>query len=247
MSAALFVTSAACQGGTRNQVLDARHCGASENVAAEKHYMPGDTIPDEVVKERGASTFFKEMAISDSVFAVMKGKSYGANCTVPRKNLRYLTCLHVTADGCTIVGEMVLNVSISKKVLGILHQLYDARYPIERMRLVDNYDADDQQSMTDNNSTGFNFRYVSGSKKVSKHGLGLAVDINPLYNPCRRTTRSGQVKVEPIAGTPYIKRDSTFAYKMTRDDLCCRLFREAGFRWGGDWRTVKDYQHFEMP
>jgi len=32
---------------------------------------------------------------------------------------------------------------------------------------------------------------------------------------------------------------------IDRDDLCNRLFIEHGFRWGGDWRSSKDYQHFE--
>lgn len=204
--------------------------------------------------EQAEKDFFTITPIPDSVFVRMQGKSFAANCTTPRSELRYLRCLHITADGRTLVGEMVLHHSIADRVLDILHRLYDARYPIERMRLVDDYDADDERSMTANNSSGFNFRFVRGTRKVSKHGLGLAVDINPLYNPCRKTVvtkRDGKTvkrtQVEPAAGRPYVDRSKTFDYKITRDDLCCRLFREAGFVWGGDWTRTKDYQHFEMP
>ena len=197
---------------------------------------------------------FSVEPIPDSVFVRMQGKSYAKGCTTPRSELRYLRCLHVTADGRTLVGEMVLHHSIADRVLTILRKLYDARYPIECMRLIDDYDANDERSMTANNSSAFNFRFVSGTRRVSKHGRGLAVDINPLYNPCRKTitkTQGGKTTtrtvVEPAAGRPYVDRTKRFDYKITRDDLCCRLFREAGFRWGGDWKHTKDYQHFEMP
>lgn len=209
--------------------------------------MPGDTIKADYLARHSADEFFSVSTLSDSVFRVMQGKSYKAGCTVPRSDLRYLTCLHVTADGHTVVGEMVVAKSIAETVSSILRQLYDARYPIERMRLVDNYGADDERSMTANNSSAFNYRCVTGTRVVSKHGRGLAVDINPLYNPCRKTLKNGQIRVEPAAGSPYCDRSRSFDYKITRGDLCYRLFKEAGFRWGGDWQRSKDYQHFEMP
>lgn len=215
-------------------------------------YAPGDTVPETYISAHGTASFFSVDPIPDAVFQRMQGGSYSKDCTTSRTALRYLRCLHVTADGYTLVGEMVLHESIAADVLGILRQLYAARYPIERMRLVDDYGADDQRSMAANNSSAFNFRFVSGTRKVSKHGLGLAVDINPLYNPCRRTrtlTVGGKprtlVIVEPVEGRPYTDRTKQAPYMMQRDDLCCRLFREAGFKWGGDWKHTKDYQHFE--
>ena len=113
------------------------------------------------------------------------------------------------------------------------------------MRLIDYWDADDEQAMTANNSSSFNFRFISHTRKVSKHGMGMAIDINPLYNPYTKTLRNGKTIVEPAAGKPYLDRQREYKYKITRGDLCCRLFRKYGFRWGGDWKTMKDYQHFE--
>lgn len=225
---------------------------ASPNVGEKGVPAPGDTLTAAYLKTHGTASLFSVQPIPDAVFLRMRGRSFGPSCTTPRSDLRYLRCLHVTADGYTLVGEMVLHRSIAESVLGILRQLYEARYPIERMRLVDDYGADDQRSMAANNSSAFNFRFVSGTRKVSKHGLGLAVDINPLYNPCRRVrTRTvggkttTQVIVEPVEGRPYTDRSRRDPYMMQRDDLCCRLFREAGFKWGGDWKHTKDYQHFE--
>lgn len=184
-------------------------------------------------------------SIPDEVFSRMKGKSYANNCTTPRANLRYLHLLHYNKEGKIQRGEMVCNKAIAQDVIDIFHELFKAHYTIERMVLVDEYDAIDEKTMTANNTSCFNFRFVSGTKRVSKHGLGMAVDINPLYNPCNNT-RNG--KVEPANGKPYAtNRTNKKAYPMMidRQDLCYRLFISHGFRWGGNWKTKKDYQHFE--
>ena len=146
-------------------------------------YRPGDEVSVETVSEVGMERFFSVSEIPDDIFAIMKGKSFKEECTVPRSELRYLLCLHKDKEGRTKVGEMVLNRRIADDVLEIFKELYRQSYPIERMRLVDYWDADDERSMRDNNSSSFNFRFISHTTKVSKHGLGMAVDINPLYNP----------------------------------------------------------------
>lgn len=217
-----------------------------KTAADKRHYMPGDTLPAAVLADaKRVASFFLVQEIPDSVFAVMLGKTYPKDCPTRRSELRYLTCLHTDAQGNTMVGELVVNQMIADKVLDIMRQLYEAHYPIERMRLADNYDADDERTMTANNTSAFNFRYVKGTRTISKHGQGMAIDINPLYNPCRRTLKSGAVDISPAAGKPYANRTKDFNYKLVPGDLCHRLFKEAGFRWGGDWRTVKDYQHFD--
>ena len=184
--------------------------------------------------------------ISDELFARIYGKSFKENCTVPREDLRYLHVLHVDLDGMEHEGEMIVNYHIAEDVLEILRQLYEAKYPIERMRLVDEYDADDELSMEDNNSSSFNFRFISHTTRVSKHGLGLAVDINTLYNPYTKIVDGVRI-IEPITGEPYLDRKADFPYKIDHEDLCYRLFIEHGFEWGGDWEDRKDYQHFEIP
>jgi len=190
---------------------------------------------------------FSIQPISDEIFERMQGRSFKTDCTVQREELRYLTCLHVDREGNTHEGEMVVNERIAEAVLDILRQLYEARYPIERMRLIDDYDADDERSMRDNNSSAFNFRFISHTRSVSKHGLGIAVDINPLYNPYYKVLPNGTEVLEPANAAPYLNRSAHFPYKIVKGDLCYRLFIEHGFVWGGDWGNRKDYQHFELP
>lgn len=189
---------------------------------------------------------FTSEDIPDEVFARMAGKSYKEDCTVPREELRYLRISCVGADGSPYVGEMVAAADLAEDLLDIFRQLYEAGYPIERMQLIDDYDADDQASMEANNTTCFNFRQIAGSTRLSNHSLGRAVDINPLYNPYVKKTPDGTI-YDPPAGKDYADRSGDFPYKIDHEDLCCQLFAAHGFTWGGDWNSVKDYQHFEKP
>ncbi len=184
--------------------------------------------------------------ISDEVFARMQGRSFPEGCTIKRSDLRYLRVLHRNADDSICQGEMVCNKAIAEDLIDIFRKLYEAHYPIERMRLIDDYDADDEASMNDNNSSCFCYRVVDGTKKLSNHARGLAVDINTRYNPYVRQ-RNGRWLISPEKGKPYADRSKRFQYKIVEGDLCHRLFLEHGFKWGGSWQTMKDYQHFEKP
>ena len=189
---------------------------------------------------------FYMKTIDDEIFARIKGKSFKDNCTLPREDLRYLHVLHKDLDGNTHEGEMICNVYIAKDVIEIFKALYDADYPIEKVRLVDEYNADDELSMRDNNSSSFNFRFISHTTKISKHGLGMAVDINTLYNPYTKVV-DGKRILEPATAGEYVDRTKNFPYKIDENDLCYKLFIAHGFEWGGNWKSAKDYQHFELP
>lgn len=184
-------------------------------------------------------------AISDSIYHMMYGKSYKTNCTVPRSTLRYVTVLHYDAEGRVRHGELVCHKAIARDLVDIFRKLYKAKYPIGLMRLIDHYEADDERSMTDNNTSCFNYRSVAGTTKLSKHSQGRAIDVNPLYNPYVKKLANGKVKVSPEAGRPYADRSKDFEMKIDTTDLCYKLFVAHGFTWGGNWHSLKDYQHFE--
>ncbi|MDL2236880.1 M15 family metallopeptidase [Christensenellaceae bacterium OttesenSCG-928-K19] len=184
---------------------------------------------------------FTAQPIPEEIYERMLEKSYPEDCPIPLEELRYLRVLHIGFDGENHEGEMVVNVQIAEDVLHIMKALYDNEYPIEKMALIDDYDANDERSMTDNNSSAFCYRVVKGTNTLSNHARGLAVDINPLYNPYVRGGR-----VEPEAAQPYVDRSQDNPYFLRSDDLCVQLFKEYGFTWGGDWNGYKDYQHFDI-
>ncbi|MBQ8047707.1 MAG: M15 family metallopeptidase [Prevotella sp.] len=208
-------------------------------------WQAGSLMTREMVEKTGLDNCFRADTLSEDVFARMKGRSYPAGCPIERSQLRYLRLLHYNKEGEIRRGEMVCNVAIATDLLEIFRELYVHRYPIERMMLVDNYDADDERSMCDNNTSCFCYRHVAGTKKLSKHAQGLAVDINTLYNPYVKTRSDGTLIVQPSKALRYANRAKSFPYKIEKGDLCHRLFLQHGFTWGGSWRYSKDYQHFE--
>lgn len=161
------------------------------------------------------------------------------------ETLRYLRVLHSDADGNAIVGEMVCAATVAEDLLAIFKTLFEAGYPIEKMRLIDFYDGDDEASMRDNNTSCFNQRPITAGGRISKHSYGLAVDINPKYNPYYKVKVNGEVVIRPEVSSDYTDREKAFPYKIVKGDLCYRLFRQHGFHWGGEWGCGKDYQHFE--
>lgn len=209
-----------------------------------KEMQAGDVVEDSVITQTGMEQFFYKEELTDEVFARMDGVSYPQNAQIGREELCYLRVLHTGFDEKTYIGELVVNQKIADDVLEIMKELYENHYPIEKMHLIDECGADDEASMSDNNTSAFNYRTIAGTNRLSKHGQGLAVDINPRYNPCVRT-KNGITTVEPQNGSAYVDRNADFSYKITEGDLCLQLFLEHGFTWGGSWNSVKDYQHFE--
>lgn len=217
----------------------------SADTSALHAWKAGVVVTTSAVSAYGEGRCFRAEPLSDAVFARMKGKSYKENPYIRRSDLRYVRALHYDGEGRIRIGEMVCHKDIAADLVSIFRELYRNRYAIERMVLIDNYDADDEQSMRANNSSCFCYRAVKGSKHLSLHSQGRAVDINTLYNPCVRTRKDGTRSVQPTTGAQYVNRNAQFPYKIDRNDLCYRLFLRHGFTWGGAWRTVKDYQHFE--
>jgi len=184
--------------------------------------------------------------LPDSVFKRMLGKSFPEDCKLMKEDLVYMKVKHYGFDGEMHVGELVVNKKIASDVEQVFTGLLELKYPIEKIRLIDEYDANDENSMSDNNTSAFCYRTIAGKDKLSKHALGLAIDINPLYNPCVTYNKDGSIKkVEPEEGRPYIERDASDPRRITKDSAIYKLFTENGFIWGGDWNSLKDYQHFE--
>ena len=216
----------------------------TEQKITEVSFDPGDVVPQEVLDTMNIDRYFTISEIPDTIFEFMQGRSYKADCTIPRSDLRYLIILHRNMDGQAVVGELVVNKEISADILNIMRELYELNYPIEQVRLVDYYEGDDELSMAANNSSAFNWRTQTGSSaKISKHATGMAIDINPLYNPYYRFPYVNET-VSP-GGDLYMDRMWEFPFKIDEDDDCYRIFTEHGFKWGGSWNSLRDYQHFE--
>jgi len=145
-------------------------------------------------------------------------------------------------------GELIVHKKIAKKTVKIFYELYQIKYPIQKIRLIDSYGADDEKSMRANNTSAFNFRTVAGTNRLSKHALGLAIDVNPRINPYINSRGI----LSPKNATAYRCRNvrkckGKYAkYMIQEGSRITKIFKKYGFTWGGDWKYSKDYQHFEM-
>lgn len=186
--------------------------------------------------------------LTETVKQRITGISYPeSNCTVPYEDLRYVGLLYHDFNGEEQTGELICNKDIAQDMIEIFYELYLNDYQIEKIRLIDEYNGDDTASMADNNTSCFNYRVVDGTTNLSKHAYGLAIDINPFYNPYVVFNKggTGNTYISPAGSEIYADRSQDFAYKIDENDLCYRLFIEHGFTWGGNWNSSKDYQHFQ--
>jgi D-alanyl-D-alanine carboxypeptidase len=176
------------------------------------------------------------------VTAAELGESWRPGCPVEPAQLRRVEVNYLGLDGHTRRGELIVHQDLVAEVIEIFGQLRQLRYPIDKMRTVDHYPrADDELSMEDNNTSAFNCRDIPGTGRWSLHAYGRAIDLNPLLNPYIDDTGAFQ----PKNAAPYLDRNLTDPGLLHDGDPAVRVFTDHGWRWGGYWRTPKDYQHFE--
>lgn len=195
---------------------------------------------EEIIEE---SFYYTE--ITDEIKDRIVGKSYPSdvkNAKIGFEELNYLHILFYDFENEVQEGEIICNKAIRDDLLEVFQELYEAKYQLCSVRLVDDFDANDEMSMEANNTSCFNYREIRDTGVLSRHGLGLAIDINPLNNPCVIGD-----SYEPLTAGEFVDRSKDFDHKIDEDDLAYKLFTEHGFFWGGSWKSVKDYQHFEIP
>lgn len=171
----------------------------------------------------------------------IRGVSWKPDCPVAMEDLANVEVLYWGFDDKIHKGEIIVHKEIAREVVEIFKDLYTAKFFIEKIRLIDEYGADDNLSMADNNTSGFCFREVPGKQgKLSKHSYGLAIDINPVQNPYI----VGE-NISPPEGKNYTNRENVRKGMIVKDDACYKAFKDRGWTWGGDWKFSKDYQHFQ--
>ena len=167
-------------------------------------------------------------------------------CPVPLDHLRYLTIMHYDFSDKTQLGEMVVHMSVAEATIAIFKELLTVKFPIAKMKLIDHYKGNDDASMEDNNSSAFNYRKIAGSSTTSMHAYGLAIDINPVQNPyIVISKKAATAKIHPNTGVDYLNRSNI---RKGMIENVTKIFTKQVFsEWGGDWNSVLDYQHFQVP
>ena len=243
------------------EAADAEAEGAAEATAATAAVLPsvdemapGTVLTAEQTAVMNRDDYFKpyEIVVGDDIYNRINGKSYTENDSVPLESLRYLKLLHYNFEHQIQVGELIVNAARADEFIQIFKELYDAGYEIQSMYLIDNYwagdgESSDNASIQVNNTSAFCYRVVTGGSTLSNHAYGCAIDINPQQNPYVYPDENGNETCYHENAREYVARDTGLAPVITQEDICCQIFKNHGFTWGGDWNYPIDYQHFEKP
>jgi len=178
---------------------------------------------------------------------MIQGNSWRKGCPVALEDLRYIQVSHLNFDTKIVTGEIIVHKDVALDVVSVFEDLFNKHYAINKMKLVSNYKGNDWESIEADNTSAFNCRPVTGKKKKwSQHAYGKAIDINPIENPY--VSKTGYIAHK--ASLKYKKRKHKDIYNLAdravllTEDIATKVFKEHGWSWGGDWNTIKDYQHF---
>lgn len=153
-----------------------------------------------------------------------------------------LRVLHVNYwgfDGNVHSGRLVVNHAWAPQLATVFEKIFDARFPILRMDPVDYLGATGEGVEASNNTMSYNGRKMRGGSSWSMHAYGLALDINPVENPCIKGD-----SVVPTPGKNFVDRSQDAPGMLHPDGVVMQAFKEIGWKWGGDWKSFKDYMHF---
>jgi hypothetical protein len=178
--------------------------------------------------------------ISPALGRQMTGVSWHPGCPVPLRDLRVVTATYHGFDARDHSGTLIVHGDVAPRVLGVLHRLYTAGFPIRRMVPVDAYGGSDFRSIEADNTSAFNCRYVDGTTRYSEHAYGRALDVNPIENPY--VTSAGTTS--HVASRTYLRRAPFRPGMAAEGHALVRAFVAIGWGWGGRWSGAKDYQHF---
>ncbi|MFT5679244.1 MAG: hypothetical protein ACI8RZ_000148 [Myxococcota bacterium] len=179
--------------------------------------------------------------IPEDMRAAMTGVTWREGCPVGLDELRLLRLSHWDFDGNATTGELIVAGEHAEALVGVFAALFEAQFAIRRMKPTYHYGGSDDASMADDNTSAFNCRAVTGGGGFSQHSYGHAIDINTIENPYVRGK-----KVLPPAGAAFLDRGDVRPGMIAVDGPVVVAFVAVGWKWGGNWSSLKDYQHFSV-
>lgn len=140
-------------------------------------------------------------------------------------------------DGKMHQGQLVVQKELRQDLSDIFTLIQNTGFKVAQAIPLVKYGWSDDLSMANNNSSAFNYRFVAGTRRLSLHAAGRAVDINPYQNPVIYKN-GGSV---PPGASYNPAADGT----LQEGSPVVQAFKSKGWRWGGNFESVRDYHHFE--
>lgn len=152
--------------------------------------------------------------------------------------LQLIDVRYYSTDGKVHAGQILTNKKLAEKIEAIFHFILLNKFPIAHAIPIVKYNWNDDLSMQANNTYSFCYRDIS----YSKHAHGMAVDINPFFNPVRWKTGYENRQDKPIGAHYNPEKPGTFY----NGNPVVEQFKKYGFRWGHSFTAKHDDHHFEI-
>lgn len=134
-------------------------------------------------------------------------------------------------------GQLLVNKKIEADMKVLFEYIKETRFPIYSAIPVVRFGWSDARSMEANNTYVFCYRDIS----YSKHATGMAIDINPLFNPLRWKPPFDERPNKPANGVYDVNVPGT----LYPGHHLVEKFNALGYRWGHYFRRNYDSHHFE--
>lgn len=183
---------------------------------------------EEIVKEKDTLVIDSELTFEEAT----------QGSIAPESMIRQLVLLDVdylSTDGKIHRGQVLTNKKIETHIRHMFNFMLENNFVVEKVIPIVKYDWSDSLSMDDNNSSSFCYRNAS----YSKHATGMAIDINPRFNPLRwkKSDKPNQPEGAVL--------DTTVNGTFHPEHIVVKEFRRLGFRWGHTFSKYYDDHHFE--
>ncbi len=212
-----------------------------------------------IYKDKTRMDRFSKITLDSKLRQTMIKKNiWSNNCPVPLDRLSLLRLSYVDFEGTEHHnGKMIVLDVVADHVLAIFKELFDNKFPIASINLINDYEGNDELSMENNNSSAFNCRNIANGNVSSIHSYGLAIDVNPQQNPYLITKyeemSKGSIPVFPALGIAYVNRRNirtgmveSVVNNNTKETVV-DVFSKHGFKiWGGNWNDPIDWHHFQL-
>jgi hypothetical protein len=197
------------------------------------------TLPDQLPELPGRG--FASRVASPPPADVIARSTWRAGCPVGVDDLAWIRLTFWGFDDQRHTGELLANASVADDLVSVLRRLYADRFPIEEMAISTRADQDAPPTGDGNATEVFNCRPTTGGTSFSQHAYGLAIDVDSFQNPYVK----GDLVLPELASS-YLDRADVRPGMIEPGDDVVQAFAAIGWEWGGDWQSLKDYQHFSQ-
>lgn len=197
------------------------------------------TLPDQLPMLPGKG--FNSQVTSPPPADVLARSTWQPSCPVGKDDLVWAQLTFRGFDGARHTGELLVNRTVADQIVQVFSDLWDAKFPMEQLVITRQTELDAPPTGDGNGTGAFNCRPTTGGSSYSQHAYGLAIDVNTFQNPYKK----GELVLPELSGS-YLDRDNVRPGMITANGPVVEAFTRIGWGWGGNWRTLKDYQHFSQ-